>query len=100
MPAGSAAFVALPPLLSRRQGLCRLASTAALYGVACASSLLPQEENAATFRCSAANPPGCFVLPWKYGMEDDWTITHPDYPRPDSISISQADPVAALQKLP
>jgi hypothetical protein len=36
------------------------------------------------------------MLLWKYDMEDHWAITHPDHPRPESISIGQDECVTVL----
>jgi hypothetical protein len=53
---------------------------------------------AATAECPYT--PGSSVLLWKYGMENHWVIAHPDHSRPEGISISQEERVAALQNLP
>jgi hypothetical protein len=44
-------------------------------------------------------PGDCFVLLWKYSMEDHRAIARPDYPQPKSISIIQDELVAVLQFL-
>jgi hypothetical protein len=88
MPAGSAAFVALPPLLSRRQGLFRLASSTALgWG----SLLLPVCHHWRTKQqhCYASFLPPRLLCAAAEVWQNHWSIAHPDHPQPESISISQ-----------